>query len=209
LVQILNCIHYHPGPYRNQQNIACHAHEAMMRRRRPKLYNDLGRQIIEDDVPGQLAANLPFSGMTAGHAAVVPPDQARRAVAGVVLLNIIVVDHGSVLVTEIGVPPPAVPIPVPVIMAPIIRVPIITLPVITLPVGILMSVLPFTLFVFVTFFATAGPGWLFRQGSAGGGQYPGKGKGQDAALPHGNLPHNHLHIKSCRQAQWLEGVLNL
>ena len=142
LAQILNCIHYHPGSYRNQQDIACHAHETVMFRRRPKLYNDLRRQIIEDDVPGQLSPYLPFSGMTAGHAAVVPPDQARRAVAGMILFNIIVVDHGSVLVTEIGVPPPAIPIPVPVVMV---------------PVGILTAFMSFALFVFVALFATAGP----------------------------------------------------
>jgi len=193
LIQILNRIHYHPGPYRNQQDIACHAHETVMLRRRPKLYNDLRRQIIKDDVPGQLSSYLPFSGMTAGHAAVVSPDQARRAVAGVVLLNIIVVDHRSVLVTEIGAPPPAVPIPVPAVMVPVIMLPVII-------------VMPFTLFVFVAFFATAGPGWLFRQGSAGGGQYTGEGKSQDAGLPHANLPHNHLHIKSCQQNHWLESM---
>jgi hypothetical protein len=169
LAQILNRIHYHPGPYRNQQNIACHAHEAVMLRRRPKLYNDLRRQIIEDDVPGQLSPYLPFSGMTAGHAAVVPSDQARRAVAGVVLLGIVAADHVPVLVTEIS-PPPAISMPVPVVRVPVVMLPVAMLPVAMLPVGIPMSVLPFTLFVFVAFIAVAGPGWLFRQGSAGGGQ---------------------------------------
>ena len=56
---------------------------------------------MEDNVLGQLPAYLPLFGLAGGHAAVVLLGQARRAVAGTVLLRIIITDDITVLVAEI------------------------------------------------------------------------------------------------------------
>jgi hypothetical protein len=53
---ILYCINDHAGSDRDHQDIGRHAYETMFCRGRPKLHSNRRRQIIEDNVTGQLPA---------------------------------------------------------------------------------------------------------------------------------------------------------
>jgi len=155
-VQILNCIHNQPGPYRNQQDICRHAYVTMSCRRRSELHNNRRRQIIEDNVPGQRPTPMPHSGLTTGHAAVVLLGQARRAVAGTVLLLIIVTDDIPVLVDEIDAFVYIIPVLV-------VRIPIFTA-LITIAslfllvfLALIPAAAPLFLLVFLALVSAAGP----------------------------------------------------